>query len=140
MRLCLASMPWLAVDTPSLPVGILRRRVSEACPSIEISEFHGAVHWAEYLLDASGGDLTPNEYARLGDKGLAHGLGDWVFAGALYDDPGWRLAELRRHADDWQFELALAERMRLLAGPFVEQAATEILGRDPDVVGFTTTF
>jgi hypothetical protein len=76
----------------------------------------------------------------LGDKGLAHGLGDWVFAGALYGDVGWRLAELRRHADDWQFGLALAEHMRLLAGPFVELAATEILSRDPDVVGFTTTF
>jgi hypothetical protein len=43
MRLCLAAMPWLAVDTPPLPVGLLRRRVSEVCPSIEVNEFHGGV-------------------------------------------------------------------------------------------------
>lgn len=133
-------MPWLAVDTPSLPVGILRRRVSEVCPSVDVSEFHGGVRWAEYLLQATDGDITPNDYMLVGDEGLAHGLGDWVFAGELYGDPGWRLTELRRHAQEWQFELALAERMRQLAGPFVEAAVTEILSGDPDVVGFTTTF
>lgn len=133
-------MPWLAVDTPSLPVGILRRRVNDVHPLVEVSEYHGGIRWAEYLLDASDGELTPNDYMRLADQGLGHGLGDWVFAGSLYGDADWRLAELRRHAVDSDFDLALAERMRLLAGPFVEQAATEILSREPEVVGFTTTF
>ena len=140
MRLCLATMPWLAVDTPSLSVGLLRRLVDRECPSFEVSEYHGGLRWVGHLLEATGGELTPNDYTRLGDEGLGDGLGDWVFAGALYGDPQWRLAELRDHAQRWVFDLALAERMREFAGDFVTTAATEILNQEPDVVGFTTTF
>jgi ribosomal peptide maturation radical SAM protein 1 len=140
VRLCLAAMPWLAVDTPSLAVGILRRRVNEACPSMEVSEYHGGIGWAEHLLRTTDGELTPNDYYRIADKGLGYGLGDWVFAGVLYGDERWRLVELRGHAKQWDLDLGLAERMRELAGPFVADAATELLARDVDVVGFTTTF
>jgi len=140
VRLCLAAMPWLAVDTPSLALGILRRRVNEACPTIEASEYHGGIRWAEHLLRTTGGELTPNDYYRIADKGLGYGLGDWVFAGALYGDERWRLAELRDHAKQWDLDLGLAERMRELAGRFVADAAADLLARDVDVVGFTTTF
>lgn len=140
VRLCLVAMPWQAVDTPSLPVGLLHRRVAEACPDVQVSEYPGALRWAEYLLAATGGELTPAHYLRVADDGLAHGLGDWIFAGALYGDPGWRVAELRRHSEQWDFDLVLAERMRALADGFVVDAAREILAAQPDVVGFTTTF
>ncbi|MDG4824883.1 RiPP maturation radical SAM C-methyltransferase [Asanoa sp. WMMD1127] len=140
MRLCLAAMPWLALDTPSLPIGILRRRVAETRPADTVVEYHGGLRWAEYLLSASAGELTPNDYVRLGDQGLGHGLGDWVFAGALHDDPLWRVTELRDHATRWSFDLGLAERMRAHAGDFVRLAADEILRAEPDLVGFTTTF
>lgn len=140
LRLCLAAMPWLAVDTPSLQVGILRRRVDDTVPSIEVREYHGGIRWAEHLLAASNCELTPRHYLQIGDGGLAHGLGDWVFAGSLYDDPQWRMAELRGHARAWRIDLDLAMRMRALAGDFVAAACTEILAGEPDIVGFTTTF
>src|SRR5512142_331306 len=132
-------MPWLALDTPSLAVGILRRRTLDACPSVSVGEYHGGLRWAECLLAADGA-LTPDAYMRIADRGLAHGLGDWVFAGALHDDPAWRLPELRAYARQWECDHGLAERMRQLAHGFVVDAAREILDTDPDVVGFTTTF
>jgi hypothetical protein len=139
-RLCLAAMPWLAIDTPSMQVGILRRRVDDACPSVQVSEYHGGIRWAEHLLAVSRGELTPRHYQQLAYKGLPHGLGDWVFAGSLYGDPQWRVEQLREHARRWTLDLELAERMRTMADAFVADAATEILAGEPDIVGFTTTF
>ena len=140
MRLCLAAMPWLAVDTPSLALGILRRRVNEEFPSFDVSEYHGGIRWTEHLLRITDGELTPEDYYRIADKGLGYGLGDWVFAGALYGDKHWRLAELRSHAQRWDLDLGLAERMRALAAGFVADAAAELVARDVEIVGFTTTF
>ena len=132
MRLCLAAMPWLAVDTPSLPVGILRQRVSDTRPSIEISEFHGGVRWAEYMLDATAGRLTPNDYARVADKGLAHGLG------GLESSPvrctattagGWPSYAVTPRTGSSSSHSPSA--CACWPGLFVELAATEILSNDP---------
>ena len=140
MRLCLVSMPWLATDTPSLAMGLLRRRVATECPSVEVFDYHGTLRWSEYLLIQSGGEVIPTHCAVIGDHGLAHGLGDWVFAGDLYDQPDWRRTELRARSRRFEFPLALAEVMRTMAGGFVAAAVDEILADQPDVVAFTTTF
>lgn len=140
MRLCLASMPWLAVDTPSLAIGILHRRVVDACPDVEVVDYPGTLRWAEYLLANTDGRVTPGECGEVANDGLAYGLGDWIFAGSLYDDPTWRVAELRHAAREWDFDIELAERLRALADGFVDEAVAELLAARPDVVGFTTTF
>ncbi|MFB9178564.1 RiPP maturation radical SAM C-methyltransferase [Dactylosporangium sucinum] len=133
-------MPWMAIDTPSLAIGILRSRVGEVSPNVDVTEYHGALHWGEYLLAATGGQLTPAEYMRVADDGIIQGVGDWVFAGSLYDDPAWHATALRRHTASLGDLVPVAEQMRELADGFVAQATSDILSRDPDVVGFTTSF
>ncbi|GLY24167.1 RiPP maturation radical SAM C-methyltransferase [Micromonospora sp. NBRC 101691] len=143
MRVCLVAMPWQSISSPSLPVGLLHSRLRQARPTDQIDEYHGYLHWAEHLLTASAGEITADDYIAVADKGLFHGTGDWVFAGALHDDAQWRLAEFRTHAesvDGAEIDLPKIEWMRQLAAPFVEDAAKRIVAGEPDVVGFTSTF
>ncbi|MFD5464649.1 RiPP maturation radical SAM C-methyltransferase [Kitasatospora sp. NPDC127059] len=140
MRLSLVSMPWQLLELPSLAIGILRRRVALTRPEAEVSEVHAAMDWAAFLLAESGGDLTPHDYTHVAETGLHHGLGDWVFAGVLYDDDHWREFELDHYAKASGVDIEVVRRMRPFARPFVEQVVDEILSADPDVVGFTTTF
>ncbi|MFC4587620.1 RiPP maturation radical SAM C-methyltransferase [Sphaerisporangium corydalis] len=133
-------MPWADLHSPSPAMGILGARTRAARPGTEVTEYHGAIRWAEYLLAATNGELTPEDYARIADDAPS-GLGEWIFAGALNGRPEWRLKELRsgvvRQSDA---EIDVAVRMRRLADGFVEQAVAELLATAPDVVGFTTTF
>lgn len=140
MRLCLAAMPWIAIDTPSLAIGILHSRVEQALPDVDVTEYPGSLRWAAYLLAATDGRVTPAAYMRVANDGLSHGLGDWIFAGALYQDPDWRAGAMRGHAAALGDLVPQAELMRGLADAFVAEATEEILRTDPDVVAFTTTF
>ncbi|HEX4815081.1 MAG TPA: RiPP maturation radical SAM C-methyltransferase [Nonomuraea sp.] len=140
MRVCLAAMPWQAVDTPSLAVGILRRRVAEAVAGAQSTEYPGALRWAEYLLAETGAAVTPAHYMLVADKGIGHGLGDWVFTGALRDEPERRHSEWPADVPQGVVDPAVLERMRTLAAGFVAEATAEILALRPDVVGFTSTF
>ncbi|AOR31602.1 B12-binding domain-containing radical SAM protein [Streptomyces fodineus] len=140
MRVHLVTMPWHPLDLPSLQLGLLNRLVRQARPEAEVTEFHGSLRWAEFLLEASGGRLRPGDYVRVGSDAIFHGLGDWVFSGALYDDPGWGLARLRDYAADRDVFIDTAVAMRPYAAGFVAACADEVLAAEPDVVGFTTTF
>ncbi|MCE0447109.1 hypothetical protein LT493_30005 [Streptomyces tricolor] len=68
------------------------------------------------------------------------GLGDWVFSGVLYDDPGWGAARIRDYAADRGVFIGTALAMRPYAAPFIDACAAEVLAAEPDVVGFTSTF
>jgi ribosomal peptide maturation radical SAM protein 1 len=140
MRICLVSMPWQLLDVPSLALGILHRRVHDTRPGDDVVEVHAALGWAEFLLAESGGQITPAQYTDVAEHGLHHGLGDWIFAGALHGDPCWREPELHRYAGRHRLDVDGELRMREYAAPFVEHVAEQVLGTDPDVVGFTTTF
>ncbi|WP_030338837.1 RiPP maturation radical SAM C-methyltransferase [Streptomyces sp. NRRL S-1022] len=140
MRVHLVTMPWHPLDLPSLQLGLLHRIVRQARPGDEVTEFHGSLHWAEFLLEHSGGRLRPGDCVAVGSDAIFHGLGDWVFSGALYDDPGWGTARLRGYAADRGVPIGTALEMRPYAAPFVDACATAILAAGPDVVGFTTTF
>lgn len=140
MRTCLVSMPWQLLELPSLAIGLLHRRVGNERPADEVVEYHACLRWAEYLLAASGGTISPDDYTQIADNGVYHGLGDWVFASVLYGDPDWRVAELRRYAESMPVDIDCAVSMRPFAEGFIALAAEEILEKDPQVVGFTTTF
>ncbi|MEV7684964.1 RiPP maturation radical SAM C-methyltransferase [Streptomyces bungoensis] len=140
MRLHLVTMPWQPLDLPSLQLGLLNRLVRRAHPGTEVTEFHGSLRWAEFLLERSAGALRPGDYVEVGSDAIFHGLGDWVFSGALYDDPGWGLDRLRAYAADRDVPIATALAMRPHAAAFTAACATQILAAEPDVVGFTTTF
>ncbi|MEU3981153.1 RiPP maturation radical SAM C-methyltransferase [Streptomyces sp. NPDC026672] len=140
MRVHLVTMPWHPLDLPSLQLGLLHRLVRQARPADEVSEFHGSLRWAEFLLDRSDGRLRPGDYVSVGSDAIFHGLGDWVFSGALYDDPDWGTARLRDYAAGRDVFVDTALAMRPYAAAFVAEYADEVLEGGPDVVGFTTTF
>lgn len=137
MRLLLAAMPWQAVQRPSLPVGLLHALVRRECPHVEVSEYHGAIRLTEYMLRQGG--PGPADYVYVADSVL-NGFGDWIFAGCLYGDTGWRVAEIQTYAERHGLNVSTILRMRELAADFIEEAAAEILSGAPDVVGFTSTF
>ncbi|MEU3828395.1 RiPP maturation radical SAM C-methyltransferase [Streptomyces sp. SID161] len=140
MRVHLVTMPWHPLDLPSLQLGLLNRIVRRARPGDAVTEFHGSLRWAEFLLEHSGGLLRPADYVEVGSDAIFHGLGDWVFSGVLYDDPGWGVARLRDYAAGRGVFTDTAMAMRPYAAAFVDALATEVLAGAPDVVGFTSTF
>ncbi|WP_316752584.1 RiPP maturation radical SAM C-methyltransferase [Streptomyces herbicida] len=140
MRVHLVTMPWHPIDLPSLQVGLLHRLVRQARPADGVTEFHGSLRWAEFLLEHSGGRLRPGDYVAVGSDSIFHGLGDWVFSGVLYDDPDWGVARLRSYAADRDVFIDTALDMRPYAAGFIDECAAEVLAAEPDVVGFTTTF
>ncbi|QFU88545.1 RiPP maturation radical SAM C-methyltransferase [Amycolatopsis sp. YIM 10] len=134
----LAAMPWQALDMPSLPLGLLRascRAAGREAPPC----YHGNMHWAEFLLERSDGELGPNEYLEVAENGIFHGIGDFVFTGVLHGGD-FGLAEftdlLRRRG----FDPGRALDMRPHAEEFIDLAAREILADEPDLVGFSSTF
>ncbi|MEU3859230.1 RiPP maturation radical SAM C-methyltransferase [Streptomyces sp. NPDC028722] len=140
MRVHLVTMPWHPLDLPSLQLGLLHRIVRQARPGDEVTEFHGSLRWAEFLLERTGGRLLPGDCVEVGSDGIFHGLGDWVFSGVLHGDPGWGLARLRDYAAGRDVRIDTAVAMRPHAAPFVDACAAEVLAAEPDVVGFTSTF
>jgi ribosomal peptide maturation radical SAM protein 1 len=140
MRTTLVSMPWQLLELPSLAVGILHARLRQARPGDEVRELHAGIGWAEHLLEQSGGALGPADYTELAETGLHHGLGDWVFAGVLHDDPGWGTAALQAYAARHGLDVRAATAMRGHAAGFVDRVVDTLLAGEPDVVGFTTTF
>jgi ribosomal peptide maturation radical SAM protein 1 len=136
---CLVSMPWHALESPSLPLGLLRSAAVKAGMTEPVAYF-GNMRWAEFLLEKSGGAIGVDNYVEVAENGLFDGLGDWVFTGVLHGDPDFGVAALRSYADSRGRSIRLAEEMRLYADAFVDLAVTEILGLDPALVGFSTTF
>lgn len=141
MRIALVSMPWQGLESPSLPIGLLRTACFDAGFPLPPA-YHGGVKWAEYLLRTTQGALGVKEYVDVAENGLFHGLGDWVFSGVLYDD-SFGVDELTAYAagrDDLGVDLEVVRVMRAHARAFIDEAVGAILDQDPEVVGFTTTF
>ncbi|WKX73915.1 RiPP maturation radical SAM C-methyltransferase [Streptomyces sp. XD-27] len=140
MRVHLVAMPWQAMDMPSLQVGLVRGLLGRARPDDDVSEYHGSIHWAEHLLHRTDGLLRPADYVTVGSESIFDGLGDWVFSGALYDDPDWGVQRLKEYAAKHGIAIDTALAMRPYAAEFIALAADEILAAGPDLVGLTTTF
>ncbi|MFI7246020.1 RiPP maturation radical SAM C-methyltransferase [Streptomyces qinglanensis] len=140
MRVLLVNMPWSPIDVPSLALGILKRSAVENRPATSAEVYHANLEYTDWITERTEFGKGDYEYYALSSYFL--GCGDWVFSSALYDDPEWRTEE---------FTAALrgklsASRMRMshelhrLAPEFVERTAREIVAREPDVVGFCSTF
>jgi ribosomal peptide maturation radical SAM protein 1 len=138
-RVLLAVMPWKSLDSPSLPVGLLRSACRAAGRPVPDTWF-GHLEWAEFLLEASAGQIAPDDYNRVADDGIFHSVGDWVFGGALHGDEAFGRDSFLAYLDRSRFDPGRAVEMRGYAARFVDVAAAAILSRDPGVVGFTTTF
>lgn len=137
--ICLIAMPWQAIESPSLPLGLLRASCVRAGLPLP-GTYHGGLRWAEFLMNVSAGALSPEDYNDIAENGLFHGLGDWVFTGVLHGDRSFGVDRLRDYAAQHELDIDRAHRMREHAEDFVDVAAQEILATAPDLVGFSTTF
>lgn len=139
MTVCLVAMPWQSLETPSLPIGLLRAAVVNAGLAPPVP-YHANLRWAEFLLERTGGGIGPPEYTAVAEDGLFDGFGDWVFTGVLHDDPDFGLRELTDYAIDGGLDITTITRMRGYAEEFIDLAVAEMLALRPSIVGFSTTF
>jgi len=138
-KVILGVMPWKALASPSLPLGLLRSACGERGLPVPDTWF-GNIRWAEFLLEKTGQEITPDDYAHVADTGIFHSLGDWVFGGALSGNEEFGYQPYIDYLDRVGFELGKTSRMREVAAEFIADAAAEILMTRPDVVGLSTTF
>lgn len=140
MKIILTAMPWHGLETASLPLGILKSCAERCQARHEVVDHYANLDWADLLLAESGGDITPEDYDYIANVGVWHSIGEWVFAGALYDDPQWRYQQFLAYLSARRVDPGRALRMRPYADRFVDATVAHLLGQAPDVVGFTTTF
>jgi len=138
LKVILGSMPWKALASPSLPIGLLRSACREHGRQAPDS-WYGNLRWIEFLLERTGADITPLDYGYVSDAGIFHSLGEWVFSGVLYDE-GFGYQSFLEYLDRAGFDPGKIREMRGLATEFVAEAAAEIIACEPDVIGLTTTF
>jgi len=137
VKIVLVTMPWHQLDTPCLPLGLLRARLAACRERHEVDDWYGNLAWAGHLCDAG---FSLDDYALVADWGVWHAMGEWVFAGALYGDPGWQDEEYRGYLAERGVPAGRALEMRAAAEEFTSAATAAILALHPDLVGFTTTF
>ena len=139
MKVLLVSMPWQMVDSPPLPIGLLTASVHRSRPGVEVEEYHANIDWCDYLLDRDSA-ITIADYSHVAEVGVWHAVGDWVFAGALYDDPEWRCDVFADYLRQHNAGTGPWSTMRALTFPWLEHALRVVLDSGADVVGFSTTF
>lgn len=140
MKIVLISMPWNLLETPSLPLGLLRARAAACEEPPVITDYYGNLRWAEYLSARSGGAISTEDYSYIANWGVWHGMGDWVFAGVLAGRPDWQSAGYAEYLAGRRADPGKSAAMRQYAAEFIAQATDEILAHQPDLVGFSSTF
>jgi ribosomal peptide maturation radical SAM protein 1 len=148
MKVLLVSMPWAAVDSPSLALGILKREVS-GLDDVEVRTIYANIDYVDWMSARSpfsSGDhihlFNYRNYAYFSVGTYLRGLGDWVFSSALYGVPSWRVSEFREQLTENMEPrmIEFTEALHRLAPAFVDELAGRLAAMNPDVVGFTTTF
>jgi ribosomal peptide maturation radical SAM protein 1 len=143
MRVILVNMPWALIDVPSLALGILRRSALLTLPDVEIEVLHATFDYFDRVHDLEsehGETFCLDDYHHYSPRTYFQGLGDWVFSSALHDDPEWRVRELIDSGTVPEQDLVRTLRLHRGAPDFVEDLSSRIAQREPDLVGFTSTF
>ncbi len=140
MRIALVAMPWLSLDRPSLPLGILAVQAARCAEPHTLDLYYANLRWAEFLLQRSDGAITPVEYCAIDNDGIFDGVGDWIFAAALQQTAEWHVAAYAAYLRGRGHDPALAVAMQRLAPAFVEALADELIAGGYDLVGFSSTF
>ncbi|WP_283137725.1 RiPP maturation radical SAM C-methyltransferase [Rhizohabitans arisaemae] len=148
LRISLVSAPFGPLDTPSLALGLLKSLGSAL--GAEVKVFYQGFAFARIIGETAYGKLAAGAPA-------THDLaGEWVFAPAATGSPGEDddayLSRIIHGGDVAHRKTRRCEpealplftenliRARASAADFVRAAAEEILGREPDLVGFTSVF
>jgi ribosomal peptide maturation radical SAM protein 1 len=135
-RVLLVSMPYAALDRPSLGLGLLQARLQDegfACDTRYLAfDFADMIGVEDYLWVH--GELPYTAFA-----------GDWSFTEALY---GSRPDADRRYARqilrrEWRLDAASVARLmqvRARCTPYLDGCLAAVPWQEYDVVGFTSTF
>jgi ribosomal peptide maturation radical SAM protein 1 len=148
MKVLLVSMPWAAVDSPSLALGILKQEIS-GLDDIEVSTIYANIDYLDWMSARSpfrSGDTIQlfnyRDYVYFSVGTYFRGLGDWIFSSALYGVSSWRVSEFREQlcANMEPRMIELTEALHRLAPAFIDELADRLVALQPDLIGFTTTF
>ncbi|WP_436533244.1 RiPP maturation radical SAM C-methyltransferase [Actinoplanes sp. HUAS TT8] len=138
MRVALVNMPWPTLSWPNLAISLLDTVLTGL--GHQVTQLYENLTFAEHVLRATGGEVTPDDYLMIAENGHEHGAGEWVFTSSLYR-PGWRLDEYTARLREDGFPLVdQVIRLHGLAPAYIAAAADRVLAGDPDLVGLTTTF
>lgn len=135
LRVTLVAPPWQSLAHPALSVAALKSAADEH----DVGIYYGYLRFAEWVLVATEGRLTPDSIDDVSHLGFDVLAGEWVFSSVLYgvghnaDAVVPRLAEAGLDSDQ-------ILELHALAPVWTEQAAAEIAETEPDVVALTTTF
>ncbi|MFY1697004.1 MULTISPECIES: RiPP maturation radical SAM C-methyltransferase [unclassified Solwaraspora] len=140
MRILLVNMPWSSIDVPSLALGILTNSVRQKVPDAQVDVMHANLDFVDWVVERTEFGLSDYYYYSLFT--YFSGCGDWVFSSALYDDPQWRVDEFVTRVQGQMSERDLTRNLELhrTVPEFVAEVAARIVERQPDIVGFTSTF
>ena len=133
MDVCLVSMPYAAVERPSIALGLLVAALRGAGIDVE----------AQYAcLDFAHG-VGLRAYQTVLNSQTNYFIGEWTFSAAAFPEMG---AVDEEYLDTISAELRLPDARELLlslreeASRFVAAAADAIVARRPRIVGCTSTF
>jgi ribosomal peptide maturation radical SAM protein 1 len=139
MRIVLVDMPWSSIYTPSLALGVLKRRVLDVFPDADVRVMHANLDYIDWVSARASFSFEDYEWCV---SSYFSGYSEWIFSAALNEQPRWKVEEFNATLDGKQPEpmLAMATQLHELAPLFVRDIAAEIAAAAPDVVGFTSTF
>ncbi len=138
MRITLVNMPWHTLSWPSLAISLLDTVLTDL--GHQVTQQYENLVFAQHVFEATGGEVTPDDYLLIADTGHDQGAGEWVFTSSLYR-PGWRVDEFTDRLRAEGFPLVdKVVRMHGLAPAYIAAAADRVLAGDPELVGLTSTF
>jgi magnesium-protoporphyrin IX monomethyl ester (oxidative) cyclase len=127
MDICLVSMPYAAVERPSIAIGLLTAELRGA--GIEVETRYACLDFAE-RIGLVGYDAVLNSKTSLF-------IGEWSFATLAYPEDYLSecAAEIKLRAPK-----RFLRSLRKIAQKFVNEVAGEIVARKPRIVGCSSTF
>ncbi len=142
-RISLVSMPWAAVDAPSIQIGVLTRVLRRA--GFNVTPHSLFVDAASFFAERPAHTRVDiDDYERIANRWWTVGLGDWIFRVPPLCEPSQerdeRYRELLASRGVPDEIVEAAERMRAAARDFLEHCVDEVMAARPAVVGFSTTF
>lgn len=139
MLVDLVSMPWHSLQSPCLPIGILKQTIERHFSAIEVRASHSYVTWADFVIRHG---LTVADYQQVAETGIFHGIGDWVFCVALYSEDTVAMLDERfaRYCVANELDPVIPARFRDLAETFVADLADRIAEHQPAILGLSSTF
>lgn len=135
MKIQFATVPWQALDYPSLAIGVLTRIAQDKGHTVAAQ--YGNLRFADMLCRED--VLSVPDYLRVAENGFYLGLGDWIFSAPLHGADTWKVDEYRPLVDDADISEKL-EQLQLAAGRFVVEYAEMLASSYPDLLCLTSTF